>query len=179
MKKIFLLLPVLALLALATFSCKKIKQLLTFEISHTENFKIPATPLVGGLPVTLNLPVPVTNKASETFSKQGTRADLVKDVTLTKLTLSIIDPTTENFNFLKSIEISIGTDQTDIVPLASLTDVPMGVQTIELQSSGTKLDKYLKAPNYTLYTKATVRQATTKEITVKEEIRFKVTADPL
>jgi hypothetical protein len=179
MKKAFLLTPLLVLLALGTFSCKKVQQLLTFEITDTENVKIPATPLVGGLPVTLNLPVPVTNKASETFSNQGTRADLVKDVSLTKLTLTIADPSTENFNFLKSIEITIGTDQTDIVPLASLADVPMGVQTIELKSSGTKLDKYLKAPSYTLYTKATVRQATTHDITVKSESRFKVTADPL
>jgi hypothetical protein len=179
MKKVLLLLPLLALLTLGVFSCKKIDKLLTFEISDTENFKIPATPIVGGLPVTLNLPVPVTNKASESFSNQGTRADLVKDVTLTKLTLTITDPTTENFNFLKSIEIFIGTDQNDMVPLASLADVPMGVTSIELQPSGTKLDKYLKAPSYTLYTKVTVRQATTREITVKEEVRFKVTADPL
>jgi hypothetical protein len=178
MKKALLLLPLLALLALGTFSCKKIKQLLTFEITDTENVKIPATPLVGGL-VTLNLPVPVTNKASESFSKEGTSADLVKDVSLTKLTLTIADPSTENFNFLKSIEISIGTDQNDIVPLASLADVPMGVQTIELKSSGTKLDKYIKAPSYTLYTKATVRQATAHDITVKSESRFRVTADPL
>ncbi|MCR5888395.1 hypothetical protein LRS06_11585 [Hymenobacter sp. J193] len=179
MKKSFLSAALLMVLALVTFSCDKINDLLTFEISDTQDFKIPATPLAGGLPVTLTLPVPVTNKASETFSNNNTKADLVKDVTLSKLTLTITDPDTENFDFLKSIKISIGTDQNDKVVMAQLDDVPRGVTTIELKSTNAKLDKYIKAPNYTLYTEASVRQATTREITVKEESRFKVTADPL
>lgn len=179
MKKSFFSATLLVLLALVTFSCEKINDLLTFEVSDTQSFKIPATPLVGGVPLTLTLPVPVTNKASETFSKNNTSADLVKDVSLSKLTLTITDPDTENFDFLKSIKISIGTDQNDKVVMAQLDNVPQGATTIELQSTNAKLDKYLKAPNYTLYTEATVRQATTREITVKEESRFKVTADPL
>lgn len=179
MKKSFLLVPVLLLLLVGTFSCKKLNELLTFEITDTQSFKIPATPLVGGLPVTLNLPIPVTNKASETFSKNNTRADLVKDVMLTKLTLTVTDPTTETFDFLQSIKISIGTDQNDKVVMAQLDIVPRGAKSIELVSTNAKLDKYIKAPNYTLYTEATVRQATTREITVQEETRFKVTADPL
>ncbi|RYU77974.1 hypothetical protein [Hymenobacter persicinus] len=179
MKKSFLFAPLLLLLVLGTFSCKKINELLTFEFSDTQSFKIPATPLVSGLPVTLNLPVPVTNKASETFRSNNTSADLVKDVKLTKLTLTVTDPTTETFDFLQSIEISIGTDQNDKVVMAYLNDVPRGAKSIELTSTNEKLDRYIKAPSYTLYTKATVRQATAREITVQEESRFKVTADPL
>ncbi|SHI37150.1 hypothetical protein SAMN02745146_0677 [Hymenobacter daecheongensis DSM 21074] len=177
MKKTQLLAVVLLLLLIGTFSCKKINELLTFEISDTQSFKIPATPLISSIPVVL--PVPVTNRASETFSNNNTRADLVKDVKLSKLTLTITDPTTENFDFLKSIKISIGTDQNDKVVMAFLDDVPRGAQSIELTSTNTPLDKYIKAPNYTLYTEVAVRAATTKEITVKEETRFKVTADPL
>jgi hypothetical protein len=176
MKKVILLGPLFLLLLLGTFSCKKVDKLLTFEISDSQNIKIPASGLVT-VPVILPVTVPV--KSQETFQNNNTSADLVKDVSLSQLKLTITDPSAESFNFLKSIDISIGTDQNDIVPLAYLSEVPMNVTSIELQSSNTKLDKYLKAPSYTLYTKVGLRGNVAREITVRADSKFKVTADPL
>ncbi|MCB2406594.1 hypothetical protein [Hymenobacter lucidus] len=174
MKKILLLAPLFLLLGI--MSCKKINELLTFNIDYSQNIKIPASPVVT---VPVILPVPVTTNAEQTFKNNNTSADLVKDVTLTKFTLTITDPAASNFDFLNSISISIGTDQNDIVPLASLAQVPKGVTSIELTPSGAKLDKYLKASSYTLHTQATVNSTIGKEVTVKADSRFKVTADPL
>ena len=107
------------LLAVTLFACKKLSQLLTFEISNTENITIPAS---GILNVPIISPVPVTMNSQESFENNNTSASLVKDVILKKLTLAITDPANENFNFLKSIKLYIGTDEYDKVPLASLVD---------------------------------------------------------
>ena len=173
MKNLFL---ICLLSFLATLGCKKLNELLTFEISNTENIKIPASGLVT---VPLISPVPVTMNSQESFENNNTNANLVKDVSLKKLTLTIIDPATENFNFLKSITIYIGTDQNDRVPLASLDNVPTGVAIIDLISHNSKLDKFIKASSYTLYTEVTLRSNVTKELTVRADSKFKVTADPL
>ncbi|MHA4844962.1 hypothetical protein ACX0G7_12395 [Flavitalea antarctica] len=157
-------------------SCKKLSNLLTFEISNSENIKIPAS---GILTVPIISPVPVTMNSEESFENNNTRANLVKDVVLKKLTLTITDPAAENFNFLKSIRIYIGTDNNDKVPLASLDNIPMGVSTIELISDNSKLDKYVKASSYKLYTEVEIKSNITKELNVRADSKFKVTADPL
>lgn len=173
MKKILFFLLSACLLVL---SCEKLDELLTFEISNSENIQIPASSLLN---VPVIAPVPVTMNSEESFENNNTNANLVKDVVLKKLTLTITDPATENFNFLKSIRISIGTDQNDRVPLASLDTIPTGVSVIELISNNSKLDKFIKASSYTLYTEVTLRSNVANELTVRADSKFKVTADPL
>lgn len=173
MKKTLILLP---LLCIFLFQCKKLNQLLTFEISNSENIKIPATSL---LSVPVISPVPVTVNSQESFENNNTRANLVKDVSLKKLTLTITDPATETFNFLRNIKIFIGTGDEDKILLASLDNVPMGVASIELISSNARLDNYIKASSYTLYTEVSLRSSVSKELTVRADSKFKVTADPL
>jgi hypothetical protein len=156
--------------------CKKLQELLTFEVSNSENIKIPASSIIS---VPIIAPVPVTVNSQESFENNNTKANLVKDVTLKNLTLTITDPATENFNFLKTIKIFIGTGQDDKVLLASLDNVPTGVSTIQLISGNSKLDKYIKASSYTLYTEVTLRSNVANELTVRADSKFKVTADPL
>ena len=173
MKKSLLLLP---FLVLALFGCEKLNELLTFEIAHSDNIKIPAS---GLLNTPLISPVPVNMSAQESFKNNNTNADLVKDVSLSKLSLTITDPASETFDFLKSIKIYIGTDESDKVLLASLDNIPMGVSAINLVPSNAKLDKYIKAASYTLYTEVALRANVAHELTVRADSRFKVTADPL
>ena len=165
----------LAVLITAT-GCKKFTDLLTFEISNSENIKIPATSLIS---TPIISPVPVSMHSQETFESNNTKASLVKDVTLRKLTLTITDPSSETFNFLKSINIFIGTDPNDKVLLATLDNVPLDVLTIDLVPGNSKLDKYIKASSYTLYTEISLRSTVGKELTVRADSKFKVTADPL
>ncbi|UYZ58146.1 hypothetical protein [Hymenobacter latericus] len=176
MNKVLLLLATMALLS--AVACKKLDKILTFTIEDSQNIRVAGSNLPFGsvIPVA---PVSVTTKSEDRFRNEDTRADLVKDVSLTKLTLTITDPNTANFDFLESITIYISTDQNDRVPLASLSSVPRGVRTIDLQPSGAKLDKYIKASSYTLTTEARIRAAVTQDITMRADSKFKVTADPL
>ena len=175
MKKALFLAPLA--LFLLFIGCKKIDQLLTFYIEDSQTIRIPATPLFGSL-VSLT-PLTVTTKSEDTFKNNNTRADLVKDVSLNKLSMTITDPSGQNFDFLQKIEISIGTNANDQIRLAYLDQVPRGVSTLELTSTNAKLDAYLKAPSYMLTTKVQSGQAIARDVTVRIDSRFKVTANPL
>ena len=176
MKKILWLAPVLALLTLLG-SCKKIDQLLTFYIEDSQSIKIAGTfPIGQVIPLT---PIAVPTRSDEKFKNENTSADLVKDVKLDRLTLTITDPSAENFDFLQSISLYISTNQSDRILLASLDNVPTGVSSIQLTPTGQKLDKYVKASSYTLSTEAKIRKPISRDITIRSDSRFKVTADPL
>ncbi|MBC8084420.1 MAG: hypothetical protein H7Z21_14560 [Hymenobacter sp.] len=175
MKKILLFFPLLLLLV-AT-GCEKIDELLTFYIEDAQSGRISGSfPLGQFLPLP---PITVPTKSEEQFSNAGTRADLVKNVSLNRLTLTITDPSGQNFDFLRRIEIYMGTDANDQILLASLAQVPQGVSTITLEPSNAVLDKYLKASSYTLTTKAEIARPISGDITLRSDSRFKVTADPL
>ena len=174
---------VLALL-LGTVGCKKILDLLTFQINDSTTFQLPATgPLPGGTtgPV-VNLPgVTVNSTANATYQNNNTAADYVQDVTLDRLALTITDPAGQNFDFVKSISISIASDAagTNKVLLASLSPVPTGQTTIELKPSGQKLDTYLRGGNYTLFTTVEMTQLGLRQATtVRADSRFNVKANP-
>jgi len=176
MKKVLLLATLF--LGLFAVGCKEIDKLLTFYIDDSQNIKIASTFPVGvAAPLS---PVAVPTQSASTFKNNNTRADLVKDVSLNKLSLTIADPNSENFDFLRSIEIYISTGNgSDQILLASLSNIPTGVQSISLTPTKAKLDSYLKAESYTLTTKATIAKAITRDITIRADSRFKVTADPL
>ncbi len=173
MKKLLCAIP---LFVMFLFSCAKITRLLTFEISSSDNIKIPPAGLISAPVIS---PVPVTVSSQNSFENNHTNANLVKDVRLGKLTLTIIDPATENFDFLQSVKISIGTNQNDKVPLASLSNIPTGVTSIALVSGNAPLDKFIKAASYTLYTEVSLRAVVSQELTVRADSKFEVTADPL
>lgn len=175
MKKILFLFS--ALLLIGAAACEKVDKLLTFYVEDSQNIRISSNfPL--GIATQL-APVAVTTNSSQTFANNDTRADLVKDVKLDRLTLSITDPQSQNFDFLQNIEIRITTNGNDEIVLASLSSIPQGQRTITLTPTGAKLDAYLKASQYTLKTRATVGRNVPQDVTVRADTRFKVTADPL
>ncbi|MDB5270972.1 MAG: hypothetical protein JWP58_4012 [Hymenobacter sp.] len=174
----------LVVLLLGTASCKKVLDLLTFQINDSSSFQLPAT---GPLPIgttgpVLTLPgVTVNSTANSTFQNNNTAADYIKDVTLDRLALTVTDPAGQNFDFVKSVSISIASDAagTNKVPLASLSPVPTGQTTIELTPSGQKLDTYLRSGTYTLFTTVEMTQlGLGKVTTVRADSRFTVKADP-
>ncbi len=181
------LLPIFAFLLLAlllgTVSCKKILDLLTFQVNDSTTFQLPATgPLPGGATPVITLPgVTVNSTASSTFQSNNTAADYVQDVTLDRLALIITDPVGQNFDFVKSISISIASDAagTNKVLLASLSPVPTGQTTIELKPAGQKLDVYLRGGSYTLFTTVELTQLGLRNTaTVRADSRFNVKANP-
>ena len=177
MKKLSLLL--FAALSFLFASCEELTELLSFDINHSQTFTMPAQFLLPGSDL-ISPPVTVTSNSAESFKNNNTRADLVKDVTLSKLVLTIQDPASEDFGFLKDVEIFIDADEVDEVKLAYLNNIPANAgKTLELTATGAKLDKYIKAPSFTIRTRATVDEAVSQDVTIKTDMTFHVTADPL
>jgi hypothetical protein len=169
-------LTLITLVAITAISCSVIDNLLTFSISNSTSFKIES-----GFPLGTAFEVltpEVTTNSSAVFENNNTKAELVKDVKLKDLKISITDPSDKNFSFLKSIHLYISTDANDEIELAYLEDINSTTNTIDLIPTSQKLDKYIKASSYKIRTKAVIKESITKDITVKADMKFNVTADP-
>lgn len=164
------------LLIILSSSCKKLAELLTFQINDSSSLTIPATgPLASTV---LSLPgVTVSSSSQSAFKNNNTSADYVQDVTLSKLTLTTTNPSTQTFDFLKSISLYIAdANGNNKVLLASLNPVPTGQTSISLTPAGNKLDSYLKSGSYQLSTQAELAKPVPQNTDVRVDSQFSVTA---
>lgn len=164
------------ILTLFLSSCNVIDDLLTFSVDNQTTFKI-----ASGFPLGTAFSVvtpEVTTNSSSTFENNNTKAYLVKDVKLTSLKLTITNPTDKSFSFLKSVTLYISTDANDEIELAYLEDINATTNSIDLTPSQAKLDKYIKASSYKIRTKAVIKETLAQDITIKADMKFKVTANP-
>ncbi|RFP66809.1 hypothetical protein D0N36_01610 [Hymenobacter lapidiphilus] len=175
MKKLLFLAPLLVAIALLG-SCKKILDLFEFNVEDSQTVVVPKSSPLG--PLTPLTPVSVSSSSKSTYANNGTNADYVQDVTLDKLTLTITSPASQNFNFLKRIEIYISTDANspDQFLLASLDQVPANVSTISLKPADQKLDLFLSKDFYTLTTKVQLNTLLAQDVTIRADERFRVKA---
>ena len=175
-KNIFLLLFAITIIA-TNYSCDKIDELLTFTISNTTEIVVETS-----IPVALPFEIPtpdITTGSEEEMSKNNTSVDLIKDVLLTSLNMRIKDPADKTFSFLKSIHIYISTDDSDEIELAGKDNIDANTNSINLTTTNSKLDKYIKADKYKLRTEVTTKETVTKDITIEINMEYKITADPL
>lgn len=167
---------VVAFFGLIAISCSVIDDLLTFTIDDETSFTIDSAFPIGAL---FEVATPeITTNSSKEFENNNTKANLVKDVKLTALKLTITDPTGKTFSFLKSIHLYISTDANDEIELAYLDEINSTSNTINLTCTSQKLDKYIKASSYKIKAKAVIKESLTQDITVKSDMKFKITADP-
>jgi hypothetical protein len=166
----------ITILCLLIVSCSVINSLLTFTVSNQTSFTV-ASDFPLNSPNEIFTPDVTTNSSSD-FENNNTKANLVKDVKLDELRLTITDPTDKTFSFLKSIHIFISTNDNDEIELAYLDNINSTLNNINLICTSEKLDKYIKASSYKLRVKATTNETLTKDITIRTDMKFKVTADP-
>lgn len=165
-----------ALFGLIIISCNVIDDLLTFSIDNQTTVTIPS-----GFPVNtaLELVTPdVPSNSSTAFKNNNTNAELVKDIKLKEMRLTVTNPANKSFSFLKSIHIYISTNDSDEIELAFLDDINSTSNTLNLTCTTAKLDKYVKASSFKLRTKALTKETITQDISIKADIKFQVTADP-
>lgn len=170
------------LIAIATpilflLSCNEVDKLLTFSVSNQASFTI-----ISGFPINspIDIPTPdVTTNSTTAFSNNGTRADLVKDVKLKELKLTVTNPSGKTFSFLKSVQLYISTNANDEILLASYDNVNTTSNNINLICTTQKLDNYVRASSYKLRTKITTKETLSQNVDVLIDMRFSVVADPL
>lgn len=163
-------------LSLFLSSCNAIDDLLSFNISNETSIKIKSTSPIN-LPSEIITPEVTTNSSAE-FENNKTKASMVKDVKIRSLKLSISDPSDKTFTFLKSVHLYISTTDSNEIELAYQDNISTTANMIDLICTDKRLDEYIKADSYKIRTKVTLKETLTKDVTVKADMKFRVTADP-
>ena len=160
---------------LSVVSCKKIKDLLTFNVNVENNFTVAAS---GPLNVPFDILTPqVTTNSSQQFQNNNSDINKVKDIKLTKVDLQIVSPAGKTFSFLQSVHIYISTNASDEIELAYQDNISSTATAISLTPTTATLDKYVKASSYSLRTKVVTKQALTQDVEIKNLCQFQVTAN--
>ncbi len=160
------------LLLIAFTGCKKLS--VNFAINNQTNFRVESSSPIN-LPFEMGTP-DVTTNSSQQFGNNNTAANLIKEIKLEELKLSITNPSTKTFSFLKSIEIYISTNSNDEILLASLSNISSTAQSINLTTTTQDLSSYVKASSYKLRTSAVTKETVTQAIDIRADIKFKVKA---
>lgn len=176
MKKYIYLLPFFALFFIG---CENGS--VTFNVNDSSNSTIE-----GQLPISLpfHLPIiPITSSNTTEYENNNTAPDLIKQVVLEDLTVTITNPSNEDFSFLEGISISIlysdQSDDEDGVVIAYLENINSSDRIIHLTPSGANLVPFLKEDSYKLKTEATVKEILMYDVDIKIDLKFKITADLL
>lgn len=157
---------------------EKIDDITTFEINNSVNFSIPSASGIN-LPIDLGTP-DINTSSQQSFENNNTRADLVENVNLSELKLTINNPNDRTFSFLKSLKIYISNDTDGATLIAEIQDIPEDIgNTLDLETTGTSLDEYIKKDTYTLEFEAVTRETTNSSTDIKAEMVFEVRAKVL
>lgn len=135
---------------LVSFSaCKKVGELTKFNLDYNTSTTIPATTGID-LPINLFTPDIETNAESE-FTVNNTRKDLIEEIILTKLSLTITSPASQDFSFLNSVTIYIAAEGLSEIEVASRENIPDDVgRQLELETSNVDIQEYVKQDNFYL-----------------------------
>lgn len=146
MKKINL--GLMALLVLL-MGCEKIDSLTKFNIEYDETVVFSSST---GLNLPFNLITPDMETNSEsTFASNDTRKELIEEIILTKLDLTLTSPTNGDLGFLKSIEIYITADGLSDVKVAWKDNIPSNIDKfLELDTSNADIQEFIKKDEFSL-----------------------------
>ena len=170
--KAFLLILFVGLIVIG--SCDK---LLTFNISDQTTITVDKVLTPVTLPFDIRTPNITTNSEQE-FENNDTKIELVKEIILKDLSLTITSPTDKTFSFLKSIHIYMYTDTEEEIEIAWKDNISSDAELIDMQTSNSALDKYVKSSSYKLRTEVVTRETLNQDIDILIDMTFQVTADP-
>lgn len=161
----------------AGVACNKIEDLLRFSFKDSVEFTIPSQSIITNVPVKIASPE-VQTSSQQAFSNNNTQAKYVKTASLQAMKLTITVPQDQTFSFLNEIKIYMSAADQPEVLLASRTNIPATIgNELELEVTGENLKPYIQGDSYSIRTEVRVDEVTTREITIKADMTFSVTAD--
>jgi len=169
MKKIIVVLFIITFFV----SCNTLDKLTQFDINVSENVIIkPTLPI--NVPFDIPTP-PIKLNTEQSFENNNTHKDLIQEISVSKLTMSVQLPEGEDFSILKSIDIYIETDDETDEKIAWLQPVP-SVSVIDLEISNSDLKKIIMKDKITLKVKTITDEINTREYKIKIDAQFRVNA---
>jgi hypothetical protein len=172
MKKLLLLAGIFLVMA---SSCDKVDELTHFNMDYNEDMTIPAT---FGIDIPIDIWTPdIPTNSTSTFESNNTHKDLIEEIVLKKMNLTIKSPESSTWDFLKKIEIYISADGLEEKKIAWLEDIPKsGLKSIDLNVSPDDLKEYIKKDEYKLRTKTVTRELISHDTQVEIKSTFFVDA---
>lgn len=171
--------PFIVLITLVLLSsCDFLSELTQFDLPYETSINIPMT-LATETP--LDIATPAINTGIEAAMEEyDTGLDLIDEITLSSLTLTVTAPDTGDFGFLSSIEIFIAADSLDEVKLAFDTAVADDATAVlELETSTQDLQDYIKSDSFILRFRVISDETILEEQEIKMNAIFHVDASVL
>jgi len=165
----------LLLLCVGIVACEKLDEFTQFKMDYDSSVVIPSSTGLN-LPVDLFTPDVKTNSESK-FAINDTRKDLIEEITLDELELTISSPDGEDFSFLKTIDIYIEAEGLPKEKIAWHDDVSSVVgSTLSLETAQVDLKEYIKKDEFTLMTEVVTDEALKSDHTIDIHTVFNVNA---
>lgn len=164
MKKI--LFPLL-FVVLGLSSCEALSELTKFDMPFTQSVTIPKQVVITNIPVEMPTPDMQSNSA-DFFTKNNIKTDMIQKISLKELKLNVTDPSDGNFNFLKTIEISILSDSLPAIKIASLSEIPVSTDTtLVLTVDPIDLKQYILEDKFKFKITITADETIQKDYTIE------------
>jgi hypothetical protein len=143
----YLLIPLLFVVN----GCKIIDELTQFEMEYNESIVIPSST---GINIPLDVFTPdIESNAESTFAVNNTNKDLIEEIILTQLDLTLTSPSNGDFSFLNSIEIYISAEGLEDVKIAWKYDIASDVGNyIDLETTNQDIKEFIKKEEFVLKT---------------------------
>ncbi len=171
MKKILLLL-VLSML----FSCKdSLDRLTMFDMDFRETVAIQSST---GINLPFNVFTPdITTNSEASFANNNTRKDLIEDIRLKQLKMTITSPTSGDFSFLKSIALYMNAEALPEVLIGSKDNIPDNEGNIlELDISDVNFKEYIKKDKISIRLSTVTDELITQDHQIEIYSLFRVDA---
>jgi hypothetical protein len=166
---------VFSLLLFATMiSCKVVDQFTKFNLAIKDTITINPT-LAINVPFDIpTLPIPLNT--TSTFELNNTHKDLIEEIYLSELKMTIIRPEGEDFSILKSIEIYIQAAGLEKQKIAWLDSISSTATSIKLNVSNSDLKDYILKDNIELIAKTVTDEINTREYKIAINVKFLINA---
>ena len=163
------------LIFLTIEGCNKVDELTHFNMNYDETITIPSTI---GVNVPFNILTPnIKTNSEQTFEINDTRKDLIEEIVLKKMVLSIEPDQNKDFSFLKSVKIYINAEGLDKTLIAWKEDIDNSVgNTLELETASDDLKAYIKRDSFQLELTTVTDELILSDYEVKVHTEFFVDA---
>lgn len=163
------------LIAMFFQGCETIDRLTQFHIDYSTSVIVPAST---GVNLPFNLMTPkIESNAESTMAVNDTRKDMVEEVSLSSLKLTLTSPSNEDFSFLESITIYINADGMAETKVAWKENVSATAgSVIELDVTGVDLKDYILKDEFTLRVNVVTDEFLATEHQIKVDARFFIDA---
>lgn len=174
MKRMIPRLLMIGFLVTALFACKKV-DFTKFDVDYEATITIQNGTGIS-LPFSLLTPDIESNSESE-FEVNDTRKDKIQHITLTAMSLEIVSPSGQEFDFIEDLELFISADGLDEVMLAYVYDMNNSVgDFINISCSQSDFQEYIKEDKFKLRVRTVTDEYNLSDVEIKIRCTFNVDA---